>query len=415
MPFLLLMPSYNQAHFIVDAVRSVLAQDDGDWELWIVDNSSDNTPEIMQQFSDLRIHFHHIAARMDPGSCLNWMLERAVGRDFSYVHTDNNLHPSYVRNMRAALAEDALALAYCDMRTIDERGRYINVYRRGAFDLPRLLSVDSLGVPFSATTELARQVGGFSVRDFADDVKFCVGAYGIAKYVYVSEPLLDYRLHALSRTEAAGGYDRMQCLFADLVPKIIPVLEQRGLRPKLVMEQAIRHRLDDLDFFIEDVWYRKLAKWVTPWWQGYPRFEGFFSSGLVDVHGFSKKLGRPARPRSIRNASGRVCVSFWTTFLLRLYLLLSRREQRHLAKKARSLLLTWATSALDISSKEIISIRICSIDFRTLWAARQLQVAFGWKPLFDSSIAEPPIWLRWGRASGCEPLLDCKTDIRLTR
>jgi len=57
MPFLLLMPSYNQSHYIVEAVRSVLAQDDQDWELWIVDNSSDNTPQVMHEFTDPRIRF----------------------------------------------------------------------------------------------------------------------------------------------------------------------------------------------------------------------------------------------------------------------------------------------------------------------------------------------------------------------
>lgn len=82
---------------------------------------------------------------MDPGSCLNWMLERASGRDFSYVHTDNNLHLSYERKMRAALTVHPLALAHCHMRTIDEAGRHVNVYRRGSFDLARLVSVNSLG------------------------------------------------------------------------------------------------------------------------------------------------------------------------------------------------------------------------------------------------------------------------------
>src|SRR5688572_21276974 len=175
MPFLLLMPSYNQSHYIVDAVRSVLAQDDTDWELWIVDNSTDATPKVMGEFQDPRIRFHHIDSRMDPGSCLNWMLERAVGREFSYIHTDNNLHPSFVRRMRAALQGHEFGLAYCDMRTIDDRGVHRNVYRRGEFDLPRLLSIDTLGVPFASTTALARRVGGFSVKDFADDVVFCVG------------------------------------------------------------------------------------------------------------------------------------------------------------------------------------------------------------------------------------------------
>ena len=60
------MPSYNQAHYIASAVDSVLAQDDADWVLWIIDNSSDRTPEVMRNYSDdPRIHFVHIPQRMD--------------------------------------------------------------------------------------------------------------------------------------------------------------------------------------------------------------------------------------------------------------------------------------------------------------------------------------------------------------
>ena len=77
MPFLLLMPSYNQAHFIGEAVVSVLAQEDPDWELWILDNSTDTTPQVMAAFTDPRIHFIHEPRRMDPGLCLNEMLRMA--------------------------------------------------------------------------------------------------------------------------------------------------------------------------------------------------------------------------------------------------------------------------------------------------------------------------------------------------
>lgn len=415
MPFLLLMPSFNQSHYIVDAVRSILAQDDPDWELWIVDNSTDETPEVIRQFTDPRIHFAHIPARMDPGSCLNWMLERAAGRDFSYVHTDNNLHVSYVRRMRAALQTSPLALAYCDMRTIDAAGHYANVNRRGAFDLPRLLSVDTLGVPFAATVELAKQLGGFSVRDFADDVRFCVSAYGLAQYVYVPEPLLDYRLHDNSRTEEAGGGGQMHRVFADLMPKIVPVLEQRGLDPLQMMEQAIREALDDLDFFIEDLWYRKLSKMASAWWQGYPRLDYFFSAGLVDIPGFSSALGKPPWRPWIRDKDDKVRVPPWAAIRMRCHLFLRRRDLRRLSKRPFNMLLTWACLKLGVKSDTPVSLRICSLDFRTLWAARQLQIVLGWTPLLDSSVAHAPDWLDWGSAKGTEPILDCSREISLSR
>jgi hypothetical protein len=94
-----------------------------------------------------------------------------------------------------------------------------------------MLNIDTLGVPFAATKELAGRAGGFSVADFADDVRFCVRAFGLAQYIYVRQPLVDYRLHAGSRTEEAGGSPEMVRVFARLMPKIIRELEGRGLRP----------------------------------------------------------------------------------------------------------------------------------------------------------------------------------------
>jgi glycosyltransferase involved in cell wall biosynthesis len=412
-PFLLFMPSYNQAHYVEQAVQSILAQDDPNWELWIVDNSSDSTPEVMKRFADPRIRFHHIPARMDPGSCLNWMLERAVGRDFSYVHTDNNLGASYVRCMRAALAERPMGLAYCDMRTIDAQGRYINVYRRGKFDLPRLLSADSLGVPFASTMELARKVGGFSVRDFADDVRFCVGAYGLAEYVYVPQPLLDYRLHGDSRTEEAGGGDRMQRLFADMMPKIAPGLEQRGVNPITALANAIRQDLNDLDLLIEDTWHRKLSRWFAPWWQGLPRFDDFFFAGLIAAPGFDSSTGNPPlnadSPRAIRR------VPLWAALALKAYFATRKRDVRRLSRQVRNKLVTWAAMTLGAPVREQERIRVRSADFRTLWVARQLQLVLGWTPLIDAAMADAPRWLRWERAKGDEPLLDCADEIILRK
>src|SRR5690606_36742325 len=127
-----------------------------------------DTPAVVQKYQDVRMKLFHIPERIDPGTFLNWALHRAVSRDFSYVHTDNLLDPEYVGAMRQALAGHDLSVAYCDMRTIDDDGKRIGLFRRGCFDLPRLLSFSSLGVPFSATTALAKQLGGFSASDVAD-------------------------------------------------------------------------------------------------------------------------------------------------------------------------------------------------------------------------------------------------------
>lgn len=413
MPFLLLMPSYNQAHFIGQAVRSVLAQDDPDWELWIVDNSTDSTPEVMRAFDDRRIHFHHIPERMDPGTCLNWMLERAQGELFSYLHTDNNLHPSYVRRFRAALAGKPMGLAHCDMRVINGQGRYTRVHRRGAFDLPRLLSLDPLGAPFAATTALARQIGGFSVRDVADDVRFCTTAHGVAEFVYVREPILDYRAHEGSRTTDAGGVSGMREMFLKLFVRMRPELEARGIEPRQCLAREICARLDDLEWLLEDWWHRDISKALPAWWEGPFKIDHLFAAGFLRLPRIQPGHNAPVWRLGLRDAAGRR-VNPLRSALVRLYLRIRARDARRLAERAVQVLLPWACMELGVEPRAPVAIRIRSFDFRTVWAARQFEAVLGWRPLVDPAVT-PPLWLRWGAAAGDEPLLDCSREPRLQR
>jgi hypothetical protein len=407
MAFLLLMPSYNQAHYVVQAVDSILAQDDPDWELWIVDNSSDDTPKVMQRYgSEPRIHFHHIPERMDPGHCLNWMLERSAGRGamFSYVHTDNNLQPDYVRRLRAALASDELALAYCDMRTIDEHGRRIAVTRRGSFDLVRLLSLSPLGVPFAATVALAQRLGGFSTDDVADDVRFCIEAWAHARFVHLPEPLIDYRLHGGSRTEATGGEARMHRAFLATIAHVRPVLEQAGLRPLDVLAEAVGRRLDDLDLLVEQWSYARRVDGQS-WWTGMPRLDPLFQAGLMPVpRRWRNALAGLAPPRiaalrSVLAPQGPSLKAAWVT----------RRLRRALPGPLQSfseVLLPWAFLRLGMQGNgEGPALRLASADARTLVGAAMLRAGLGCTLLADARL-RAPAWLSLAPARGSEPVLD---------
>lgn len=250
-PFLLLMPSYNQAHFICEAVESVLAQDDPDWELWILDNSTDETPKVMAAYLDPRIHFIHEPRRMGPGTCLNELLGLAVGEHFSYVHTDNNLLPGYVRHFRKALSLHPLALAYCDYFEIEGGSRRSRPRRRpDPFPLPRLFSADSLGVPFAATVALAKKAGGFSSDDLADDCFFVMRADGLGPRFHVKEPIVDYRVHDNSRTELSGVQDVARSIYRSAL-KAYSLRAPELPDPYLGMEHRIhRHVKAASDFAI---------------------------------------------------------------------------------------------------------------------------------------------------------------------
>lgn len=401
MPFLLLMPSYNQARYVREAIASIVAQDDPDWELWIVDNSTDDSPAVIRGFQDPRIKLHHIPARMDPGTCLNWMLERARGEHFSYVHTDNNLHPSYVRSMRAALATHPLALAYCDTRVLDGDGRRTAVCRRGAFDLARLFSLDPLGVPFAATTKLAQSLGGFSSESLADDVRFCAGAYGIAQYAYVREPLVDYRSHGQSRTSAAGGMGGVRRTFYAAYAGLKPRLQQRGVDVTAALAVAAGQALDDLELYIEDLWYRKLSRVARPWWQGDFEVRRLFDAGLLPLPGLDRRGRGPAWSPFIRG-DGVAAAWPWHCALMAAYLKACRRELRRLTEKVGQVLGPWAHLELGEACR---SVQVGNLSFRTVLAGRILEHLVDCKPVVAAGVGGIPSWLGWPAAAGHEPRL----------
>jgi hypothetical protein len=392
MPFLLLMPSFNQARYIREAVESVLRQDDPDWELWIVDNSTDATPEVMAEYKDPRIKFHHIPERMDPGSCLNWMLERAQGRDFSYVHTDNNLRADYVSAFRAALSADPLSLAYCDMRVMDGSGQRTGVFRRGVFDLSRLLSLSPLGVPFAATTELARKLGGFSCGDAADDVLFCIRAYGFGTWTHLPDPLIDYRIHEGSRTEEYGGAAKIHGIFLRTFAKAIPELEARGFRPKEMMIQALRRTRLDIRLAAEDSVLGSRHVGIR-WWGGEDYFDGLWKVGMLSLPWFKSEEGGPKRFSVFSKLGGK---RYNPMALGRL-----RRRVKGLGGLLSSCAGTFHTLVVSHAylslGGEGVTLRAGSSDAMTLWACRLLSRDLGWTIELDQPA---PSGIPWTLGSG---------------
>src|SRR5262249_8334058 len=146
--------------------------------------------------------------------------------------------------------------------------------------------------------------------DVADDVFFCSSSYGLADYIHVPEPLLDYRLHEASRTEHTGGGAGMQSGFLSMSPKLRPILEKRGVQPLAALAQAIQHGLDELDWQLEDWWYRKGGDSIAAWWDGRPRVDDFFFSGLLDLPGFPKQDGAPPLAARVSESTGHAAGRF---------------------------------------------------------------------------------------------------------
>ena len=75
--FAVIMPLYNKAPYVRRAVKSVVAQTCGDWQLWVVDDgSTDGSAKVLSDIADPRIHLHRqsnagVAAARNRGVALS--------------------------------------------------------------------------------------------------------------------------------------------------------------------------------------------------------------------------------------------------------------------------------------------------------------------------------------------------------
>jgi hypothetical protein len=390
-PFLLIMPSYNQAHYIASAVDCVLTQDDPDWVLWIVDNSSDSTPEVMKRYTDPRIHFVHIPQRMDPGTCLNWVLEREgeKHRDFSYIHTDNLLRADYVRQMRSALSAADSCVAYCDMNSLDAHGHYTGVSRRGSFDLARLFSFSTLGVPFSATTSLSRELGGFSRMDVADDVIFCVRAWPRARFVHIPDAIMDYRTHADSRTTAHGGAWEIERSFLGAYARLQPEMLEHGEDPVAALAERIRLLQIEIRLRLDHLCYR-LSSAMGPADKP-PSLDQLVAARMIDLCELQQTSAQDAaqegvRESRLRRLQGKIRKR-WLRIQAKLHgkphsfphlLQIDRHAVWELSTQLRHHAVPWVyLSALAHGPAPVI--RLASTDIYTLWISLLVHRMCGWR------------------------------------
>lgn len=91
----ILIPTYNYAHYIGEAIESALNQTYRDFELIIVDDqSTDNTDEVVAPYlKDPRVQYHKNAKNLGLSLNFNESLKYAKGEYIKYLLADDLLHP----------------------------------------------------------------------------------------------------------------------------------------------------------------------------------------------------------------------------------------------------------------------------------------------------------------------------------
>jgi len=204
----IIMPCFQQAPYLEEAVRSVLDQKDVDVELLVMDpGSTDGSRELLltlkEQYGDrLRLNFAPDDGQAD---AINRGMAMASGRVLGWLNSDDRLRPGALRQVSSWLDHAEPRWTYGRCGIMNENGRQISSYivwyknlRGRRFTLGKFLTEDF--IPQMATfwnRALWDRVGGLDkARHLAMDYDLFLKFARVAQPVVVTEYLADFRVHS---------------------------------------------------------------------------------------------------------------------------------------------------------------------------------------------------------------------------
>lgn len=116
------IPAYNHERFVGEAVKSVLDQSCNDLELIVVDDgSTDQTGEIVQGFTDNRIHYY-FQENQDAFNTINRGIGLAKGTYVSILNSDDVYEPTRLERLLSILKDHTCVCTFSDVIPISDNG-----------------------------------------------------------------------------------------------------------------------------------------------------------------------------------------------------------------------------------------------------------------------------------------------------
>ena len=198
-----LIPSYNHAHYLGHAIRSVLKQSFSDWEVIIIDDgSTDNTKQVTDNFSDPRIRYIY-QENQGLSAARNTGIRMATTEIIALLDADDIWHENYLAEMMPRiLTHSEVVAVYCGFHYIDKDGEEVGVPNIKVVPPNEFDKQFSNHGNWLATTgvvfrkDIAEKVGCFdeSLRAVEDaDMWSKISDHGM--FVGVAMPLIGYRRH----------------------------------------------------------------------------------------------------------------------------------------------------------------------------------------------------------------------------
>lgn len=195
-----IIPTYNRANYICEAIDSVLNQTFQDFEIIVVDDgSTDNTREVLEQYNKRIKYFYKTNG--GEASARNLGVERSNGEYIAFLDSDDLWLPDKLKKQMTVFEKNSdIGLVYAQVYSIDKNGHLTGQIKpaKPARNLNDLLD----GHRISMMTVVVKKTDLLKAGLFDKEIKVAVDTdmwIRLARNIkidFIEEPLAKYRWHS---------------------------------------------------------------------------------------------------------------------------------------------------------------------------------------------------------------------------
>ena len=253
-----IIPTYQRAHWVSEAIESVLSQTYKDYEILVVnDGSTDNTTEVLYQFQ-ARIK---IIEQENKGNSAarNIAIQNSQGQYIAFLDDDDKWMPNKLEKQIALLEyNQKLGLIYSDMLFFNDKEVFTEPRsKKHPIHFGRIswmLFLFGNSVPLSSTVVVRRQtldeIGLFDeTLTHCEDYDLWLRISEKWLFFYLDEPLTMYRL---SDTNMTKNRERVLTTLLRLKEKALARNpDYRRLSPNMLYQGFYKYYLALANFYID--------------------------------------------------------------------------------------------------------------------------------------------------------------------
>jgi glycosyltransferase involved in cell wall biosynthesis len=201
-----IIPTYNRAHLIDKAIKSVLNQTYQDYEIIVVDNAStDNTKEVVKGFNNFKIRYIYYCDNRGSSVARNVGIRASQGEFIALLDSDDEWLPEKLDRQVEVLQNESpeVGVVYSDVLYIDENSKNMNRKlcnpKKEGYIYEDLLGGNCVGTPSALLIkkECFHRFGLFDdLLKYHEDWDMWIRIAKYYRFVFIEVPLVKYRLHS---------------------------------------------------------------------------------------------------------------------------------------------------------------------------------------------------------------------------